>query len=378
MNKLFPIVLALLFFGCDKKVATLENEKIVFFKLESSPKRMALAKQMLKSLSSQEDNYELHLLNQDSLLFLNDHLKTFFVKYQSINNEITVIDDVEKKYFTNFNNRLPNSLFNPQICALDIIINPKILEDSLFIEKKEKTKQVLNDLNMHSGLYINVYRTINKFQNDGFMFETFSFELVENDSITTSVSFDKIDDVNHLTLANQISEEIIVKSNEKLEKTQEIKGEIIDIDKENNILIHFEELPNLENFNRITDISLVRYYSGLNWKKDRINDINDYLDYCSINIASDECNNDYLDFMKNFGLYSQEEITSINNDNYNSLMSTVGELNNANYFVQLPVVGGDLNLFNNENFDDKIIKAKLFSLPFINIKVNDEVNVIYE
>ena len=79
--------------------------------------------------------------------------------------------------------------------------------------------------------------------------------------------------------------------------------------------IHFEKLPNLENFNRITDISLVRYYSGSNWKKDRINDINDYLDYCSINIASDECNNDYLDFMKNLGLYSQEEITSINDDN---------------------------------------------------------------
>ena len=59
-------------------------------------------------------------------------------------------------------------------------------------------------------------------------------------------------------------------------------------------------------------------------------------------------------------------------------MGTVGKLNDANYFVQLPVVGGDLNLFNNENFDDKIIKAKLFSLPFINIKVNDEVNVIYE
>ena len=378
MNKLFHIVLALLFFGCGEKGAALENEKIVFFKLESSPKRMNLAKQMLKSLSSQEDNYELNLLNQDSLLILNDHLKTFFVKYQSINDKITVIDDVEKKYFTNFNNRLPNSLFNPQICALDIIINPKILEDSLFIEKKENTKQLLNDLNMHSGLYINVYKTINRFKNNGFIFETFSFELVENDSITTSVSFDKIDDVNHLTLANQISEEIIIKSNEKLEKTQEIKGKIIDIDKENNIFIHFEKLPNLENFNRITDISLVRYYSGSNWKKDRINDINDYLDYCSININSDECNNDYLDFMKNLGLYSQEEITSINNDNYNSLMGTVGKLNDANYFVQLPVVGGDLNLFNNENFDDKIIKAKLFSLPFINIKVNDEVNVIYE
>ena len=120
---------------------------------------------------------------------------------------------------------------------------------------------------MHSGLYINVYKTINRFKNNGFIFETFSFELVENDSITTSVSFDKIDDVNHLTLANQISEEIIIKSNEKLEKTQEIKGKIIDIDKENNIFIHFEKLPNLENFNRITDISLVRYYSGSNWKK---------------------------------------------------------------------------------------------------------------
>ena len=63
--------------------------------------------------------------------------------------------------------------------------------------------------------------------------------------------------------------------------TKSIKGKIIEIDGENNILIDFEDLPNIDQFNEIIDVSLNRFYSGLNWEEERFNDIKKFLEKIS-------------------------------------------------------------------------------------------------
>ena len=364
--------------SCNK-IDQIGKEEVVLFNLESSQNRFYLAKKMLENVSS--ENIHLNILNQDSLLILNDSLKSLFSKNYSPNEQLIIIDDIKKEYFKNFNDTLPNSLFNPQISAFDIITNPGILEDPLFIDKKEKTKQIIKDLNINFGLYINIYELIDEKNNRSFLYEKLGFKFINSDSISFDVNFSKTEEMNYKLLANTLLDEIInlnevEQKNKKI--TKSIKGKIIEIDEENNILIDFEDLPNIDQFNEIIDVSLNRFYSGLNWEEERFNDIKKFLDYCSINSSSSDCDNDYLYTVRNFGLFTEQEIISIKNKNYNSILKTTADLNNANYFVPLPIINGDLNLFNIINDKDKIIKAKLISLPYIKIKINDIVEVEYQ
>ncbi|MAN35282.1 MAG: hypothetical protein CMF89_02650 [Candidatus Marinimicrobia bacterium] len=370
----------LIFMGisCDK-IDQASKKEMILFNLESSQNRLYLAKKMLENTSSK--NININFLNEDSLLVLNDSLKSFFYKINSQNRQLIIVDDVKKEYFKNFNDTLPNSFFNPQISAFDIITNPGILEDSLFIDKQEKTKQIIKDLNMNFGLYLNIYELIDDENNKSFLYEKLSFKLINSDSVSFNVNFSKTDEMNYKLLTKTLSDEIInINTDEQKNKkiTKSIKGKIIEIDEENNILIDFEELPNMDQFNEIVDVSLSRFYSGLNWEKERFNDIKKFLDYCSINSSSSDCDNDYLSTVRNFGLFTEQEIVSIKNKHYNSILKTTAELNDANYFVPLPIVDGDLNLFNIINDKDEIIQAKLISLPYIKIKVNDIVKVEYE
>ena len=370
----------LIFMGMScNKIDQIGKEEVVLFNLESSQNRFYLAKKMLENVSS--ENIHLNILNQDSLLILNDSLKSLFSKNYSPNEQLIIIDDIKKEYFKNFNDTLPNSLFNPQISAFDIITNPGILEDPLFIDKKEKTKQIIKDLNINFGLYINIYELIDEKNNRSFLYEKLGFKFINSDSISFDVNFSKTEEMNYKLLANTLLDEIInlnvvEQKNKKI--TKSIKGKIIEIDEENNILIDFEDLPNIDQFNEIIDVSLNRFYSGLNWEEERFNDIKKFLDYCSINSSSSDCDNDYLYTVRNFGLFTEQEILSIKNRNYNSILKTTADLNNANYFVPLPIINGDLNLFNIINDKDKIIKAKLISLPYIKIKINDIVEVEYQ
>ena len=362
--------------GCDNHI---HKKEVVLLNLESSQNRFDLAKKMLKNTSS--ENSKLNFLNEDSLLVLNDSLKSFFYKINSQNQQLIIVDDIKKEYFKNFNDTLPNSFFNPQISAFDIITNPGILEDSLFIDKQEKTKQILKDLNMNCGLYLNIYELVDEKNNRSFLYEKLSFKFINSDSVSFGVDFSKTDEMNYKLLTNTLLDEIInlntdEQKNKKL--TKSIKGKIIEIGKENNFLIGFEELPNMDQFNKIVDVSLNRFYTGLNWEEERFNDIEMFFDYCSINSSSSDCDNDYLNTVRNLGLFTEEEIISIKNKHYNPFLKVTAELNNANYFVPLPIISGDLNLFNTINDKDKIIEAKLISLPYIKIKVNDIVEVEYE
>ena len=362
--------------GCDNHI---HKKEVVLLNLESSQNRFDLAKKMLKNTSSENSN--LNFLNEDSLSVLNDSLKSFFYKINSQNQQLIIVDDIKREYFKNFNDTLPNSFFNPQISAFDIITNPGILEDSLFIDKQEKTKQILKDLNMNYGLYLNIYELVDEKNNRSFLYEKLSFKFINSDSVSFGVDFSKTDEMNYKLLTNTLLDEIInlntdEQKNKKL--TKSIKGKIIEIGKENNILIGFEELPNMDQFNKIVDVSLNRFYTGLNWKEERFNDIEMFFDYCSINSSSSDCDNDYLNTVRNLGLFTEEEIISIKNKHYNPFLKVTAELNNANYFVPLPIISGDLNLFNTINDKDKIIEAKLISLPYIKIKVNDIVEVEYE
>ena len=377
MKHLSIIGLFLLFIiSCDKIEAN--KKEVVLFNLESSQNRFYLAKKMLENVSS--DNIHLNILNEDSLLILNDSLKSLLYKNHSPNKQLIVIDDISKEYLKNFNDTLPNSLFNPQISAFDIITNPGILEDPLFIDKKQKTKQIIKDLNMNFGLYINIYELIDEKNNKSFLYEKLSFKLI-SDSVSFDINFSKTDKMNYKLLTGTLLNEIInlnVAEQKNKNITKSIKGKIIEIDGENNILIDFEDLPNIDQFNEIIDVSLNRFYTGLNWEEERFNDIKKFFDYCSINSSSSDCDNDYLNTVKNLGLFTEEEIVSIKNKHYNPFLKTTAELNNANYFVPLPIISGDLNLFNTINDKDKIIEAKLISLPYIKIKVNDIVEVEYK
>ena len=362
--------------GCDNDI---HKKEVLLLNLESSQNRFYLAEKMLKNTSSENSN--LNFLNEDSLSVLNDSLKSFFYKINSQNQQLIIVDDIKKEYFKNFNDTLPNSFFNPQISAFDIITNPGILEDSLFIDKQEKTKQILKDLNMNYGLYLNIYELIDEKNNRSFLYEKLSFKFINSDSVSFGVDFSKTDEMNYKLLTNTLLDEIInlntdEQKNKKL--TKSIKGKIIEIGKENNILIGFEELPNMDQFNKIVDVSLNRFYTGLNWEEERFNDIEMFFDYCSINSSSSDCDNDYLNTVRNLGLFTEEEIISIKNKHYNPFLKVTADLNNANYFVPLPIISGDLNLFNTINDKDKIIEAKLISLPYIKIKVNDIVEVEYE
>ena len=129
---------------------------------------------------------------------------------------------------------------------------------------------------MNYGLYLNIYELIDEKNNRSFLYEKLSFKFINSDSVSFGVDFSKTDEMNYKLLTNTLLDEIInlntdEQKNKKL--TKSIKGKIIEIGKENNILIGFEELPNMDQFNKIVDVSLNRFYTGLNWEEERFNDI---------------------------------------------------------------------------------------------------------
>ena len=80
--------------SCNK-IDQIGKEEVVLFNLESSQNRFYLAKKMLENVSS--ENIHLNILNQDSLLILNDSLKSLLSKNYLPNEQLIIIDDIKKE-----------------------------------------------------------------------------------------------------------------------------------------------------------------------------------------------------------------------------------------------------------------------------------------